>query len=141
MKLVNINVHNLKYENYILIENINDLNEYYDTYRKRQIYNACDNLRENKYGFNLASVGISLHLIKNKTRDYRHKDYGCAIRQLAEIFGQVYTDQIEFLLKGYRLAINLIGGYMPLSNDDNIKFENISIPKKEILKVFKPQTI
>ena len=57
MKLVNIREFDNFYKNYILIENIDDLNEYYEC-RKIQTSRACDHLRNNKYGSNLASISL-----------------------------------------------------------------------------------
>jgi len=116
MKLVNIQAFGINYENYILIENIKDLNLYYKKYRKSQIFNATKELTENKANLGLSDFAYyDFHL---KTGIY--DNYG-SIRNLANICGSVYKNQLKLVLDGKKLGVNFKGGYFPLPNNAIIK--------------------
>jgi len=122
IRFVNIQADGLHYDNYILIENANDLNAYYE-FRKQSIYNAFDNLagrkQTNSY---LAAVAESIS--------------HTPIQYLANLIGTVYQDQLERIIDGIKLGISaLTGGYFPLPSDcviEDIKVDNVLFKPKEL---------
>lgn len=102
MKLVNIHANNLYYEGYILIETINDLDSYYEKFRNTQI----DNM--------------------NKQIVRECSGITAGIRLLANNVVSLYETQLNIILTGKKLAINLKGGYFALSNDAIIEEVNVN---------------
>lgn len=129
LRFANIKAFGISYENYLLVENINDLHSYYENFRKRQIFNATDDLRNNKNRLKLAGFAETDFLIR-----YGYKHNIKAIRLFADTIGSVYKDQLKFLLDGKKIAINLIGGYFPLPDDFSVEEINLT----SINDIFKP---
>ena len=143
MKLVNIKAFNDLYKGYILIENLKDLESYYKKYRKPQVHRACDDImdREN-FSSNLAAWGEII--VKIKTGDsYANK--GTSINAIANLVGTAYSHQIEYLLKGKKLAINIKGGYFPIPDDaiieDYYKPEHRIFKRSSLFSLFAPKEI
>jgi len=129
IKLVNIEMNGIKYENYILIENIHDLNEYYEEFRKPQVYRAFDGVRNPREETRLSNFMISDSKVKYGTE-------AMAIGNFIRLLGNVYTDQLRNLLDGNLLVLNYIGGYFPIRKKDQYKIEPV-IPKAH--KILKPK--
>jgi hypothetical protein len=111
-----------------LVEDVKDLDVYYEKFRKRQIFNANDDLRKQSLSLKLSNFAESDFFVR-----YGFHNNIKAIRLFADTIGNVYKDQLNSLLNGKRLAINLIGGYFPLPEDSIIheigKHHNILKPK------------
>jgi len=123
-KLVNIEAFGIKYESYILIEDFKDLETYYEKFRKRQIYDANDDLRNSCHKTLLAN--FAFHTFKMKTGE---SDNIRSIRFLIDVIGSVYVDQLKLVLDGKKLAINMKGGYFPLPKDAIIQNTEIQYNK------------
>ncbi len=113
LKIVNIQAFGIKYESYILIEDINDLNFYYEKYKKRQISNAISELKNSNYLIS-SLAGISYTCSGNENRFK-------AIGYLAKLSGDIYKEQLKIILNGKKLAINFSGGYFALPKDCTIE--------------------
>jgi hypothetical protein len=133
IRVVNIEDHGVNHEARILIESVEDLTIYYEKFRKRQIFDATDELRK-KGGcgkLRLAGFADADFFIKCGYRDDIK-----AIRLFANTIGEVYKSQLKCILDGKRIAVNLIGGYFPLSKDAKItEIDSTTHP------VFKPKSL
>lgn len=133
IRLVNIQAFGITYEGYILIESFEDLEDYYERFRKRQVFNANDELRE--YPLRSLRLYLSNHAYHTFKVKFGYENQFHSIKYLAELTGQVFGHQLEHILNGKRLAINLMGGYFPLPNDATIE----DVQTKD--SIFKPKQI
>lgn len=112
MDLVNITAFGIKYKSYILIKDLKDLEMYYEKYRKPQISRACDSMRDYHIFSVLGDLGKNIGKIRT---GYNQYPYG--VLALADLAGQVFSNQLRNILDGKKLGINLKGGYFPLPDD------------------------
>jgi len=119
----------IKYENYILVETLKDLNEYYEMFRKPQVYRAFDGTRDPRQETVLSSFMKHDALVKYGTE-------AMAVGNFIRLLGNVYQDQMRNILDGNILALNYIGGYFPIRKKDQYKIETV-IPKAH--KILKPK--
>ncbi len=120
MDIVNIKAFNVNYKGHILIESLQDLEDYYEDYRKPQASRSCDSLKDRRMNSRLADLGTSIVWIKTGVSPSNVQN-GFTIRTIANLLGEVYTGQLKYLLDGKRIAINLKGGYFPIPDDAVIK--------------------
>jgi len=105
-----------------------DLNEYYENFRKPQVYRAFDGTRD-KPETRLSNFMKHDALVKYGTE-------AMAVGNFIRLLGNVYQDQMRNILDGNILVLNYIGGYFPLRPKDQYKIEQV-IPKTH--KVLKPK--
>jgi len=131
IRFVNIHQSGFFYEKRLLVENVDDLKEYYEKFRMPQIKGAKDALRsEEGHKSRLADFATFGFKLKTGMEDNRHG----GVLFLANLMGKVYKDQLRMvMMEGKKLAMNNNGGYFPIVEDAHI----IDIEIKSH-KIFKP---
>lgn len=112
--LSNIKAFGIEYKQYFVLESIDDLQEYYEIFRKPQVHASLDNLRNNT--------------IKTALASYSTNPLGFIITTTET----VYESQLKMILQGKKVAVNQLGGYFALPNDAIIK--HIVIKKQKLFK-------
>lgn len=121
MKLVNIEDYNMHYHNMILIENVVDLIEYYEKAGKKRISNALEFIRNN----NQCDFNVLVDLSHSINGIYDLSDKINRTKYIIELSNNVYKNQLRRVLNDQKIAINIEGGYMPLSKDAKINYVQI----------------
>jgi len=132
MKLATVYARGLAHHQMLIIESYEDLIEYYQKFRLREVSIANDHIRDKKFSnYNLVGTAVSLSIIKlgKCTED----EPAILVKVLAETIGKAFEDQLRFLSEGKKLAINQKGGYFPLM--DGEFFDEVEIKRH---KIFKP---
>jgi hypothetical protein len=122
MNRANIECFGMKYQSYILIENMEQLLEYHNTIIDGKTKIAAKELVErgkvrakNQYVGHPDSILVGVSEMFSEA-----KNCGSLIA-LADLMGQTKTDMIKLVLEGKNLAINNVGGYFPIPNDAKIE--------------------
>lgn len=115
-----LKVFGLVYENYYLIENINQYKEYMDIMNNK--FDVSESEIKNLktfigHGYSYLT-GLST-MFCGTIEDKEEREPMLA--HLKYLHGKTLVGQLEYILKGYKLAINDNGGYFPIKPDE--KFE------------------
>jgi hypothetical protein len=122
MKRANIQAFGMEYLNMLLIENMEDLYEYFETLATTRVKEAAQDILETaKTGsHNRTRIGAFAQTMQN------HTGQG-AIHVLCEVAGRVQATQIMKVAQGIKLAVNPSGGYFTIP--ENAKIEQIPMFK------------
>ena len=134
MKRANITCLDHTYQSCILIEDMNDLQEYIETFvngkAKEQAKKLIDrSLIKVRRGYVPHPDDRVIDICETLSL---HTGKG-SIKILSELIGGRNTDMIKFVARGKKLAVNFMGGYFPIPDDAIVEIlKDLKYTEKDI---------
>ena len=137
MKRATIECWNMQYQNYILIEDMNDIQEYIENQTGRKVEVMKKLIERTKTKVEKGYVNHPDDLLVARMEDLSHIIGGGSVWNFANTTGQKEAAMIIYVAKGKKLAVNHVGGYFPIPEDAMIKSINKVVYTEKDIKITK----